>query len=70
MNTLMPEFKVFYSNHIKGEETEANSGLGDGVHRELLGVSDDLHFKNHQILELGSQRTVMLDTCLSTQPNV
>ena len=44
--------------YIKGEETEANSGLGDGVHGELLGVIDDLHINNHKILELGSQRMV------------
>ena len=45
---------------IKGEETEAYSGFGDCVHRELLGVSNHLHFKNHHtILESEARESIV-----------
>ena len=41
---------------IKGEETEAYSGFGDCVHRELLGVIDHLHSINHTTLSARNQK--------------
>ena len=48
----MPDLK---KNLLTGEETEAYSGLGDCVHRKLLGVIDKLHFKNHTDTFLGAE---------------
>ena len=65
----MPDLK---KNLLTGEETEAYSGLGDCVHRKLLGVIDKLHFKNHTDTFLGARKPENGDAGypLSTQPNV